>query len=339
MRAPHHLAVGALALAALLAGCGEAGSSGTDAPSTVDAGSDTGTETTATGCAPVAGERLIVLEDDKALQNTDNIIPAVNATVATPELLAALDTVSAALDTEALIELNRTVDVDRQTPLVAAEAYAEQTGLTADIQATQSGSLIVGAADFSENQTLGELYRIVLEAAGYDVTVQTIGNRELYAPALQSNEIQVVPEYAATMADFLNGTVNGPDADAASSSDLDETVTNLSALGEQVGIVFGTPSAAQDQNAFAVTQEFADTYDVATLTDLAEKCSGEATVLGGPAECPERPKCEAGLVEVYGFEAGSFSSLDAGGPLTKTALTTGEISVGLVFSSDGALGG
>lgn len=319
-----------LGLTLVLTACAEEGSSGTEAPAA---------QATGDGCAPVAGEQLVVLEDDQQLQNTDNVIPAVNAAAATPELIAALDVVSAALDTEALIGLNRAVDVDRETPVVAAEAYAAENGLTDGIEATQSGALVVGAANFSENQTLGELYRIVLEAAGYDVTVQTIGNRELYEPSLESGEIQVVPEYAATMADFLNGKINGPDAEPVSSPELEETVAALETLGEQVGIVFGTASAAQDQNAFAVTQEFADTYEVSTLTELAEKCSGEATVLGGPPECPERPKCQAGLEDVYDFQAGSFSSLDAGGPQTKTALTTGEISVGLVFSSDAALGG
>jgi osmoprotectant transport system substrate-binding protein len=329
---PRHIPTTAtlLGLSLVLAGCAEAGSSGTE---TVGAGA------TGDGCAPVAGERLVLLEDDQQLQNTDNVIPAVNADVATPELLAALDTVSAALDTEDLIALNQAVDIERETPLVAAEAYAEEEDLTSGIEATQSGSLVIGAANFSENQTLGELYRIVLGAAGYDATVQTIGNRELYEPSLESGQIQVVPEYAATMADFLNGKVNGADAAPVSSSDLEETVAALESLGEEVGIVFGEPAAAQNQNAFAVTQEFADTYEVSTLTELAEKCSGEETVLGGPPECPERPKCQAGLEDVYGFQAGSFSSLDAGGPQTKTALTEGVISVGLVFSSDAALGG
>src|SRR5690606_26113590 len=207
-----------LGAALLLAGCAEAGSSGAEAP---DA------QATGDGCAPVAGEQLVVLEDDQQLQNTDNVIPAVNAEAATPELLAALDAVSAALDTEQLIALNRAVDVDRETPLVAAEAYAEENDLTAGIDATQSGAIIVGAANFSENQTLGELYRIVLEAAGYDATVQTIGNRELYEPSLEAGDIQVVPEYAATMADFLNGKVNGPDAEPVSSPDLEETVAAL----------------------------------------------------------------------------------------------------------------
>ena len=60
-------------------------------------------------------------------------------------------------------------------------------------------------------------------------------------------------------------------------------------------------------------------------------------MLAGPPECPQRPLCQPGLVEVYDFKAGSFSSLDAGGPQTKTALKTGTASIGLVFSSDGAL--
>ncbi|BCJ65981.1 hypothetical protein GCM10009779_38980 [Polymorphospora rubra] len=323
-------AVGMLAAAGFLAACGDAGSSGTEAP---DAGAS------GAGCAPVAGTQLVVLEDDKKLQNTDNIIPAINAEAATPELIAALDKVSDALDTTKLIALNKAVDVDRKTPKVAAEEFAAGNNLTAGITAGPGGAITVGAANFSENQTLGELYRIVLTAAGYDVTVQQIGNRELYEPALEKGEVQVVPEYAATMADFLNGKVNGANAPAVSSPDLDQTVTGLKTVGDPVGITFGKPSQAQNQNAFAVTKEFADRYGVTTLSDLASKCSGSATVLAGPPECPQRPKCQAGLIEVYDFRAGSFSSLDAGGPQTKSALTSGTVSVGLVFSSDGALAG
>lgn len=323
-----------LALGALLAGCGTAGSSGTSPTPTQNAVAG---GPSAAGCAPVAGDKLVVLTDDKQLQNTDNVLPAVNAKAADPALLAALDKVSAVLDTPALIELNKAVDVERKSPLVAAKAYAESTSLTAGITKTQSGSLVVGAANFSENQTLAELYKIALEAAGYDVKVQTIGNRELYEPALAKGDVQVVPEYAATMADFLNGKANGKDAAAVSSTDLDKTVAALTKLGEPEGIVFGKPSGAQDQNAFAVTTAFAEKYGVKTLSDLATKCSGADTVLGGPAECPARPKCQAGLEDVYDFRAGKFSSLDAGGPQTKTALTTGKASVGLVFSSDAAL--
>ncbi|MFC3503184.1 glycine betaine ABC transporter substrate-binding protein [Micromonospora krabiensis] len=331
MRARTRLAVGAaaaLATAGLLTGCGDAGSSGTEAPQQGASGA---------GCAPVAGDQLVVLDDDKKLQNTDNVIPAVNAGVAKPELIAALDKVSAALDTPKLIQLNKAVDVDRKTPKVAAEEFASANNLTSGIAKGPGGQIVVGAGNFSESQTIAELYRIALTTAGYQVRVQQIGSRELYEPALEKGEIQVVPEYAATMAEFLNTKANGQNAQPVSSPDLDKTVTALRASGDKVGITFGKPSAAQDQNAFAVTKAFADKYSVRTLSDLASKCSGQATVLAGPPECPQRPKCQAGLVEVYDFKAGSFSSLDAGGPQTKNALKTGSASVGLVFSSDGAL--
>ncbi|MFJ8581902.1 glycine betaine ABC transporter substrate-binding protein [Micromonospora sp. NPDC093277] len=321
-------ALGALTAAGLLTGCGDAGSSGTDAPEQGASGA---------GCAPVAGDKLVVLNDDKKLQNTDNVLPAINTKVATPQLVAALDKVSGALDTTKLIELNRAVDVDRKTPQVAAKEFADANGVSQGVEKGPGGQVTVGAANFSESQLIAELYKIVLTSAGYQVKVQTIGSRELYEPALEKGEIQVVPEYAATMAEFLNTKANGKDAEPVSSPELDKTISALKAEGDKVGLTFGQPSQAQDQNAFAVTQAFADKYQLATLSDLAAKCSGKATVLAGPPECPQRPKCQAGLVQVYDFKAGSFSSLDAGGPQTKNALKTGAASVGLVFSSDAAL--
>jgi osmoprotectant transport system substrate-binding protein len=315
------------AAATILAGCGNAGSSGTEAPPS---------SATGAGCAPAAGDTLVVLTDDKNLQNTDNIVPAINKKASSPQLIAALDKVSAALDTTKLIELNKAVDIDRKSSKAAAQEFATANSLTTGIEKGPGGKLTVGAANFSENSTLGELYGIVLTAAGYTVKVQQIGNRELYEPALEKGQISVVPEYAATLATFLSGKVD-KNAKDPSSPDLNTTMTNLKALGEKSGLVFGTPSAAQDQNAFAVTTAFADKFGVKTLSDLAAKCSGAATVLGGPAECPQRPKCQQGLVDVYNLQVGKFSSLDAGGPLTKTGLKQGTISVGLVFSSDGAL--
>lgn len=327
-----HLLSTACALTAavlVLTACGSAGSSGTQAPPSSAAGA---------GCAPVAGSSLVVLDDDKHLQNTDNVIPAINKKASSPQLIAALDKVSAALDTTKLIALNKAVDVDRKSSKSAAQDFATANNLTSGIQKGSGGKLTVGAANFSENATLGELYAIVLTAAGYTVKVQQIGNRELYEPALEKGDLSVVPEYAATLATFLSGKQD-KNAKDPSSSDLNTTVDNLKKLGDKAGLVFGTPSAAQDQNAFAVTKEFADKYGVKTLSDLASKCSGAATVLGGPPECPQRPKCQAGLVSTYNFKAGKFSSLDAGGPLTKTGLKQGTVSVGLVFSSDAALAG
>ncbi len=326
------LAAGVLVVTAA---CGDPGSSGTS-PTTAPPASGA---TDAAACAPVAGEALVVLEDDQGLQTVDNIVPAVNAGAASadPALVPLLDEVSATLDTPTLIELNKAVDVDRQTSTQVAEQYLAEQGLDTQDQVGAGRQVVVGAGNFSESATLAELYAGVLRAAGYDASTQAIGNRETYLPALVAGALTVVPEYAGTLTEFLNKGANGSDAPAVASSDLDATMTELSRLGQAAGLVFGTPAEAQDQNAFAVTTAFAEEHGLATLSDLAEVCGD--VVLGGPPECPQRPFCQPGLVETYGLDVGEFVSLDAGGPLTKTALQQGRIAVGLVFSSDAALAG
>jgi osmoprotectant transport system substrate-binding protein len=194
----------------------------------------------------------------------------------------------------------------------------------------------VGAANFSENQTLANVYAQVLNAAGFDASVKTVGSREVYEPALEKGQLQVVPEYVGTLTEFINKAENGADAAPIASGDLDATVQGLTGLGDKVGLKFGDPAAAADQNTFAVTTAFADEYGVKTLSDLAAKCSS-GLVLGGPPECPDRPFCQPGLESKYGLAFDSFTSLDAGGPLSKTALKQGKVALSLVFSSDAAL--
>src|SRR5690554_2256276 len=320
------IAVASLALAAC--------SSGSDTPTTSDSPATTGggAEIVAAGqCLPVPGDQLVVLEDDLQLQNTDNIIPVLSEAVATPDVVAALDAVSGLLDTATLIELNKAVDIDRQTSEDVAENWVEQAGMSLP-ETGDDQDIVIGAANFTENITLAEIYAEVLDEIGYDTDVREIGNRETYLPALTGGEIDIVPEYAATFAEFLDGDVDN----VVASGDIDQTVTALAPLAEAQGLVIGQAADAQNQNAYAVTQGFQDQYGVTTLSELAEAC-GEGIVLGGPPECPERLFCQPGLENEYGIVVAEFRSLDAGGPLTKTAITTGEVAVGMVFSSDGAL--
>jgi osmoprotectant transport system substrate-binding protein len=317
-----------LALAVTTA-CGESGSSGTGG------GEETDAAASGAACAPVEGEQLVVLEDDQGLQNADNIIPAVHAATAEaqPALLPALNAVSAALTTEELIGLNAAVDLERQSAEDVAAAWVEENGVTEGLE-QGSGPITVGAADFSENVILANIYADVLNAAGFTATVTEAGSRNLYLEALKAGQqIQVVPEYLATVTEFIEAD----DANPVASGDVDETLAALEPLATAAGLAFGEPSEAADQNAFAVTQAFADELGVTTLSELADACGDGSLVLGGPPECPTRPFCQLGLEETYGMEFESFRELDAGGPLTKAAIQQGEVSLGLVFSSDAAL--
>jgi osmoprotectant transport system substrate-binding protein len=100
------------------------------------------------------------------------------------------------------------------------------------------------------------------------------------------------------------------------------------------GLVAFTPAPAQNRNEFAVTQETATKYSLSKVSDL--KAVGDKLVLGGPAECPQRPLCQKGLEETYGIHFKSFKALDVGGPLTVAALKKGSIDVGLLFTTDPA---
>jgi osmoprotectant transport system substrate-binding protein len=331
MRTPPIVFAAATAGMLLLAACGAPGSGGGVAATTAPSASG------AASCAPIAGSQLVVLKDDKGLQNADNVIPAVNAAAATADtgLIPLLDAVSASLDTTKLIALNKSVDVDRKTSSEVAATYVQSAGLTAKSSTAGTGKhVIIGAANFSESATLSEVYAAVLRSAGYTADVQTIGNRETYLPALESGQITATPEYAATLAEFLNTKINGANAKPVASSDVKSTVTALTGLGQKVGLAFGTVSAAQDENAFAVTTAFAQAHHVTTLSGLAAACG--SLVLAGPAECPQRPYCQPGLESTYGLTFSDFKSYDFG--LIGDAVRHGEAAIGLVLSSDGTLG-
>ena len=204
--------------------------------------------------------------------------------------------------------------------------------------ATGSGSLTVGGANFTEMNIMQEMYRLLLEDAGYTVDIQTADNREIYAQALEAGEIDVVPEYAATMAEYLNTVVNGPDAPSESpvaTSDAAETVESMRPLAEERGLLVLEPAEAADQNGFAVTQEFADANGVSTLSDLG--ALGQPIVLAAVEECPDRPFCQPGLEQTYGLDITEVLPLGFSSPQTKEAVANGDADLGLVATTDGTL--
>lgn len=203
-----------------------------------------------------------------------------------------------------------------------------------------SGTVKVGTQDFSESQTMGEIYVATLNAAGFKASTKKAGARPVYAPILsKGGDITVVPDYLGSLTEYFNRLDNGPTAPAKASGDVDKTLVALKDLAAKHNVVVGEPAEAQDQNAFAVTKEFADKYKVKTLSELAEKCSG-GIVLGAPAECTseQQPQCAPGLKKTYGIEISKFVPAgSAGSTQVKTFAKTGRIALALVLSSDGTL--
>jgi osmoprotectant transport system substrate-binding protein len=72
---------------------------------------------------------LVVLEDDRHLQNVDNVTPAVLTAVAVPQVMDALNGLSAVLTTADLVALNQAVDVEGTSAANAAAAWLAEKGL------------------------------------------------------------------------------------------------------------------------------------------------------------------------------------------------------------------
>jgi osmoprotectant transport system substrate-binding protein len=212
-------------------------------------------------------------------------------------------------------------------------------GDTESPTAGSAGELTVGGADFTEMSIMQEMYRLLLEEAGYTVDIQQAEAREIYGPALESGEVDIVPEYAATMAEYLNARKNGPEApvdNPIATSDAAETVAAMAPIAEEYGLTVLEPAQAADQNGFAVSQEFADANGgLTTLTELG--ALGQPLVLAAGDECAERPFCEPGLESIYGLNITEILPLGFSTPQTKEAVSGGEAQLGLVATTDGTL--
>ncbi|HWM38672.1 MAG TPA: ABC transporter substrate-binding protein [Streptomyces sp.] len=197
------------------------------------------------------------------------------------------------------------------------------------------GELVIGSAGFTESQVMAELYSKLLTKAGYETSISKLKNRELYEPALEKGEIDVVPEYAATLAEFLNAKENGPKAKPVASSDVKKTVAALEKLAKPRGLKVLPAGEAVDQNAFAVTEDFAKKNKLKTLSDLGK--SGEKIKLAASDECEERPFCRPGLEKTYGIDITDIDPKGVGTTQAKEAVKDGTDQLVLTTTTDATL--
>ncbi|MCV7253945.1 ABC transporter substrate-binding protein [Mycolicibacterium fluoranthenivorans] len=196
-----------------------------------------------------------------------------------------------------------------------------------DNKGSAGSQVVIGSADFTESQLIASIYSQALQAKGVSVKEQfNIGSREVYIQALKDSSIDLVPEYTGALLSYL---------DPKSTAATPDSVTSELKTKLPEGISMLTPSPAEDKDVVAVTQATADKYKLKTISDLAP-VAGEL-VLGGPAEWKTRQQGVVGLRDVYGLNFKDFVSLDAGGTLTMTALTNGQIQAGDLFSTDPGL--
>lgn len=213
----------------------------------------------------IAVNGFVLLEDDKQLQLADNLIPVVRKEVldASPLVADTLNAIVAKLSQAELTALNRAVTVDLTSTADAARGWLAKVAIPT--ASGGNGKIVVGSTNFYEQEILGEIFAQALEANGFTVERKfQLGNREIVFPALESGQIDVLAEYAATALEFVNGGAGEASTDPVATS------AALVAALEPKGLVALDYAEATNQNGFVVTKATADQYGLVTISDLGE---------------------------------------------------------------------
>lgn len=190
-----------------------------------------------------------------------------------------------------------------------------------------SPTIVVGSANFTENQILAEIYAQALQAKNVNVTKKlSIGSREAYYPGLQDGSIDLIPEYTGVLLQYLNKSATETEPDAVYSALQKALPPTLTVLEK---------SSAEDKDAIVVTKDTATKYNATSIADLAANC-GQLT-FGGPPEFKTRPDGIPGLQKTYNCTFKDYKALDAGGPLTVAALKNGDVQAADIFSTDASI--
>jgi osmoprotectant transport system substrate-binding protein len=191
-------------------------------------------------------------------------------------------------------------------------------------QSASKGSVVVGSANFPEDELLATIYAQALQAKGVKVTTKlNIGSREVYYPEIKKGVLSIIPEYngalLATSVDPTSSAATTAEVDAALRAKLPSTLEILN------------PSSAQDADSVTVTQATAKKDHLTSIADLKPYASKMA--FGGPPEFKTRSDGLPGLKKHYGLTFGKFVPTDESGPVTLTDLKNGKVQAADVFTT------
>ncbi len=187
-----------------------------------------------------------------------------------------------------------------------------------------SSTVVVGSANFPENELLAEIYVLALQDKGIKVTSKlNIGAREVYYPQVEKGAISIIPEY--------NGTLLSVEVNPKSTAKTTAAVDAALAAGLPSTLTVLNPASAQDSDSVTVTAATAAKDHLKSIADLKPYASSWA--LGGPPEFKTRSDGLAGLTANYGLTFKSFVPLDESGPITLAALLDGKVQAADVFTT------
>ncbi len=193
---------------------------------------------------------------------------------------------------------------------------------------TSEAVIRVASKDFTEQFILGEMYAQLLEANGFKVERKlNLGGTPIAQKALESNEIDLYPEYTGTgLLTVLKLPVN--------TDPMAVYNTVKSEYASRFNLVWLDPAPMNNTQAVAMKRTKAQELGIETISDLVAQAS--TLVMVGPPEFQEREDGLPGMRQVYGdFNFKEYKSVDPG--LRYQAINEGQADVTVAFGTDGEI--
>ena len=182
----------------------------------------------------------------------------------------------------------------------------------------QSAKVRVGSKDFPESITIGEMYALLLENAGFEVEHKmNLGGTVIAHEALVNDELDVYPEYTGTgllvvlkktvedaMGSAATPAAAAPMASPTANPAIDAVYTYVKSEYEtQFDLTWLQQSQMNDSQALAVRKDFASENGLTTISQLAALSQSQEIVVSAPSDFEEREDGLLGLQNIYGLTA------------------------------------
>jgi osmoprotectant transport system substrate-binding protein len=277
------------------------------------------------------------LEDDKQFFPVYNPAPVIRQDVldANPGVADALAPVAAALTTEKMMEMNKRVDIDEEDPEDVARDFLDSLGEAGGAEEPaemETGLVVVGSKDFTEQFLLGYLSVIALEAAGFEVDDQVnLGGTAVNREALLAGEIDLYWEYTGTA--WMSHLGHEDPI-----TDPKECYDKVKAEDAGNDLAWLTMAPFNNTYTLMMKQTTGEELGIESISDLAEYING-----GGDASlCTDqefyaRPDGFKGVEALYGFQFDEEQVIMMDPGLTYKALQDDQCTTGMGFATDGRI--
>ncbi|HWJ89430.1 MAG TPA: ABC transporter substrate-binding protein [Pelagibacterium sp.] len=201
------------------------------------------------------------------------------------------------------------------------------------------GQVVVSSKIDTEGGVLGNIILKALEAEGIPTQDRIqLGATPIVREAITAGQIDIYPEYTGNGAFFFN------EADEPVWNDAQAGYERVAELDlAENGIVWLTPSPANNTWAIAVRADVAEANDLHTLSDFGSYVAqGGEIVLAASSEFVSSPAALPAFQEAYGFELApaqliQLSGGDTAATIAAAANMTSGANAAMVYGTDGGI--